>query len=152
MRLSNVDHVRRFYFLRQQTGQYAVGVIAVLREPPYSAGCRSHMCSAMRRIIDESADQDSTDLQKCIKCAHELIASKPDQLQGASIFAAGSCNVSALLLRSLTPPILSAAAAAHKLVRPNMQCALLSGFAFRFRCSLSCWCACSSLKQGAMMA
>ncbi len=42
-------------------------------------------------MIDESADQDSTDLQKCIKCAQELIASRPEELRGASIFAAGKC-------------------------------------------------------------
>ena len=43
-------------------------------------------------MIDESADQDSTDLQKCIKCAQELVASRPQDLQGASIFAAGWCT------------------------------------------------------------
>ncbi|CAL5229999.1 g13437 [Coccomyxa viridis] len=42
------------------------------------------------QVVDESGDQDSTDLQKCIACAHELIASRPGDLQGASIFAAGA--------------------------------------------------------------
>ncbi|CAK0784158.1 hypothetical protein CVIRNUC_007361 [Coccomyxa viridis] len=42
------------------------------------------------QVIDESEDQDSTDLQKCINCALALIASRPEQLHGASIFAAGA--------------------------------------------------------------
>ena len=55
------------------------------------------------RVVDESADQDSTDLQKCISCAHELIASKPDELQGASIFAAG-INVPPFLFHAICLP------------------------------------------------
>lgn len=60
-------------------------------------------------MVDESADQDSTDLQKCIKCAQELIASRPEELQGASIFAAGKCSsyslVSLMRLQPWTPHV-----------------------------------------------
>ena len=58
-------------------------------------------CAALRRVIDESEDQDSTDLQKCINCALALIASRPEQLHGASIFAAGSPLTSSSALQTL---------------------------------------------------
>ena len=58
-------------------------------------------CAALRRVIDESEDQDSTDLQKCINCARALIASRPEQLHGASIFAAGSPLTSSSAFQTL---------------------------------------------------
>ena len=58
-------------------------------------------CAALCSVIDESEDQDSTDLQKCINCARTLIASRPEQLRGASIFAAGSTLTSSVALQTL---------------------------------------------------
>ena len=42
------------------------------------------------RIIDQSADQESTDLQKCLARASAEIKADPGKLSGAGIFAAGS--------------------------------------------------------------
>lgn len=45
------------------------------------------------RVVDLAADQDSTDLQKCLICASRMIAADPARFSDARILALGAyCN------------------------------------------------------------
>ena len=45
---------------------------------------------AARRVVDLAADQDTTDLQKCLACASRLIAADPVRFRDAHILAIGA--------------------------------------------------------------
>lgn len=47
-------------------------------------------CARARSVVDLAADQDTTDLQKCLACACRAVAAEPGRLGGARILAVGA--------------------------------------------------------------
>ena len=55
------------------------------------------------RVVDLAADQDTTDLQKCLACASRMIAADPGRYGDAHILAIGALAPVAVHLRFFTP-------------------------------------------------
>ena len=52
------------------------------------------------RVVDLAADQDTTDLQKCLACASRMIAADPGRFRDAHILAIGALAPVAVGLQS----------------------------------------------------
>lgn len=54
-------------------------------------------CALRGRVVDLAADQDTTDLQKCLACASRMIAADPARYGDAHILAIGALAPAAVL-------------------------------------------------------
>ena len=91
---------RRAVALRQRTPPCS----AHGRAAPWCLPARKPLgelaCALSGRVVDLAADQDTTDLQKCLACASRMVAADPGRYGDAHILAIGALAPVAVGLQS----------------------------------------------------